>query len=248
MNEFLIALQFLTRVPLKAELQWENESVARSLLWYPLVGALIGGMLVLLAMLLASSTSPAGVMLSAALLLTAWVFITGGLHLDGLADSADAWVGSHDDRVRALEIMKDPQAGPIAVIVLLLLLLVKFSAIYTLLQQSALWLLLIAPVVARCVPMLLFLSTDYVREQGLGSAMSEYLPREMTVKVLLFIAFLLVVFQGFINGLLLICFVLLCVWVLRRLMIKHIGGMTGDTIGATVEIIEAVALVVLVLI
>lgn len=242
MNEFLIALQFLTRIPLKTELQWGKGCVARSLLWYPLVGALIGGMIVLLANL----TSASGVMLSAALVLAGWVLITGGLHLDGLADSADAWVGSHGDRQRALDIMKDPQAGPVAVIVLLLLLLIKFSAIYTLLQQHALWLLLVAPVVGRCVPMLLFLTTDYVRENGLGSAMSEGLVDAMAVKVLFVVAVILVVFLGVVNGFLLIAMVLLTVWWLRGLMIRHLGGMTGDTIGASIEIIEVVTLLVLV--
>jgi adenosylcobinamide-GDP ribazoletransferase len=68
-------------------------------------------------------------MLHAALLLTVWVLLSGGLHLDGLADSADAWLGGFGDRERTLTIMKDPRSGPIAVVVLVLVLLLKFCAL-----------------------------------------------------------------------------------------------------------------------
>ena len=243
MNDFFVALQFLTRIPLTINLQWEAENIAGSLLWYPLVGVLIGIMLTLLAGIMPGGSS----MLAAALVLSGWVFITGGLHLDGLADSADAWVGSHGERQRALEIMKDPQAGPIAVIVLVLLLLVKFAAIYGLLEQGELWLLILPPLLGRCVPLLLFLSTDYVREKGLGSAMAEFLPRESAQEVLLLVAIILPVLTGFINALLLISITLLVIWFLRNLMLKHIGGMTGDTIGAAIEITETTALCILLL-
>ncbi len=242
MHSFLIALQFLTRLPLNINASWQAENIAKSLLWYPVVGALIGAVLFLLARVMPSSHS----LLVGALVLSAWVLVTGGLHLDGLADSADAWLGSHGDRQRALDIMKDPQAGPIAVIVLVLVLLVKFGAIVSLLEHNALWLLIVPPLSARCVPLVLFMSTDYVREQGLGSDMAEYFPHSPARRVLLFVAALLLFLTGILNGLLLMAVVVLVIWLLRSLMLKHIGGMTGDTIGASIEIIEAVVLSLLV--
>lgn len=243
MQGFFIAVQFLTRFPFKFNIDWNEENVAASLLWYPLVGALIGGVLLLLAYMLAYlQASAPDEMLIAAIILSVWVIITGGLHLDGLADSADAWVGSNANKQRALDIMKDPQAGPMAVIALVLLLLVKFSALQSLLKQSEMCLLILPVIIARCVPLLLFLTTPYVREKGLGSAMAKYIPKQAAWIVLLLSVLLLAAIIGVVNGVLLIGITLFVVWVLRYLMIKHIEGMTGDTIGAAVEITETVVL------
>ena len=108
-----VALQFLTRLPLPGMASIEDRERGYSLLWYPLVGLLIGGLLVMLAAVL----SDISLLLRAALVLTAWVAITGALHLDGLADSADAWMGGLGNRERTLAIMNDPYCGPGAVVV-----------------------------------------------------------------------------------------------------------------------------------
>ncbi|VAW66058.1 Cobalamin synthase [hydrothermal vent metagenome] len=242
MLSFLIALQFLTRLPLNINIDWQAENIARSLLWYPVVGALIGAMLFLLACVMPDNHT----LLVAALVLSVWVLISGGLHLDGLADSADAWLGSHGDRQRALDIMKDPQAGPAAVIALVLVLLLKFGAIVSLLEHNAVWLLIVPPLLARCVPLVLFMSTDYVRDQGLGRDMADYFPHSAVRRVLLLVMIALLFLTGIFNALLLMAVALLVIWLLRALMIKHIGGMTGDTIGASIEITEVVVLSMLV--
>ncbi|HBM07500.1 MAG TPA: adenosylcobinamide-GDP ribazoletransferase, partial [Pseudomonas sp.] len=119
MQPFLIALQFLTCLPVRLRGMPEPQQIGRSLLYYPLVGLLLGGMLCLLGVALGNAAPP----LKAALLLAAWVWLTGALHLDGLADSADAWLGGFGDRERTLAIMKDPCSGPVAVAVLVLVLL-----------------------------------------------------------------------------------------------------------------------------
>ena len=95
----LIALQFLTRLPVRLPGMPEPEQIGRSLLWYPLVGVLLGGLLLALHGLLGDTPA----LLQAAILLAVWVGLSGGLHLDGLADTADAWIGGHGDRQRTLE-------------------------------------------------------------------------------------------------------------------------------------------------
>lgn len=133
MLPLLIALQFLTSLPIRLPAMPEPEQQGRSLLYYPLVGLLLGALLCLAAFVL--DGAPA--LLQAALLLTLWVALTGALHLDGLADSADAWLGGFGDRERTLQIMKDPRSGPVAVVVLVLLLLLKFSALLALLRRNS---------------------------------------------------------------------------------------------------------------
>ena len=90
MLPFWIALQFLSSLPVRLAGMPPPQAMGRSLLCYPLVGLLFGGLLWALNLLLAGSPA----LLHAALLLGAWVLLSGGLHLDGLADSADAWLGS----------------------------------------------------------------------------------------------------------------------------------------------------------
>jgi adenosylcobinamide-GDP ribazoletransferase len=239
MTPWWIALQFLTRLPVTLAGMPTPEQVGRSLLFYPLVGLLIGILLLAAQHVLGDSA----VLLQAALLLTVWVGISGGLHLDGLADSADAWVGGFGDKQRTLAIMKDPRSGPIAVVVLVLLLLLKFAALVTLLESDSGLLLVLVPWLARCLLPLLFLTTPYVRAGGLGQALAEHLPRRQLPWVLTANALAMLLF-GWPALLALLAAGGVFIW-LRTLILKRLDGTTGDTAGALLEIAECALLVAL---
>lgn len=236
MHAFWIALQFLTRIPVRLSAMPSPEQMGRSLLWYPAVGLLIGLVLLGLQNLLQGIT-PA---LQAALLLMVWVLLTGGLHLDGLADSADAWAGGLGDRERSLAIMKDPRSGPIAIVVLVLVLLLKYAA----LQQTNALAVLFAPWLARGLLPLLFWTTPYVRSGGLGALLTEHLPRGWIPWVLVLHAVMLLCWGGW-FGVLAVAAALGCFMALRYLMQQRLGGTTGDTAGALVELAEVSVLVLL---
>jgi len=210
-----------------------------SVLFYPLIGLIIGGLLLLLSsmLLLLSSDS----LIAAGLILILWVLITGALHLDGLADSADAWLGGYGDPQRTLEIMKDPYSGPAAVVVLLLILLLKFSAVVVVTWE----LLLLTPVLGRTAAMLLLATTPYVRQSGMGESVANNLSKLAVWTVTLLVIALSVFLLKELSIGLLLLFVIgyLC----RAMMIKRINGTTGDTTGALVEVMEASTLVVFVL-
>ncbi len=235
-HAFGLAVQFLTRLPVPPSVRYSPQALGWSVVFYPLVGLLIGALLLLLRGFLGE----AGPLLGSALLLTAWVMVTGGLHLDGLADCADAWAGGRDDKERSLRVMKDPCSGPVAVVTVVLLLLLKFSALAELPGPAAVWPLLGAPLVGRGLVPLLLLSTPYVRPGGLGSPLLDKLPR--------FAAGFSAAFALLCAGVLLGPWALLAVvgmaWWLRRLALRRLGGCTGDVLGASIEIAEAVALVV----
>lgn len=238
MRAFLVALQFLTRLPLPALAVPDSTVRGRSVLHYPAVGLLIGVLLAAVARMLGSGH----VLLAAALVLLVWVLLTGGLHLDGLADSADAWLGGHGDRERTLAIMKDPASGPAGVSALVLVLLLKFAALATLLERSGALALVLAPVLGRGALVFLLWSTPYVRPGGIGAAQAARLPRVGAMSVLLLIIVALPALLGARGaGLLVLLAVLL--WFLRSLMRQRIGGVTGDTLGASCEIVEAAVLV-----
>lgn len=242
MLPFWIALQFLSSLPVRLPGMPEPAELGRSLLFYPAVGALFGLLLMGLNMLL-DGIAP---MLHAALLLSAWVLLSGALHLDGLADSADAWLGGFGDRERTLKIMKDPRSGPIAVVTLVLVLLLKFAAILALLDHQAAIGLLLAPVLARAAMLGLFLNTPYVRAGGLGQALADHLPPRAAQRVL-FTSAVVCLFLGGVAGLWAVVISVACFFWLRHLMVRRLGGTTGDTAGAMLELLELAVLLTLAL-
>ncbi len=173
MTPFWIALQFLTVLPIELKTIPTAQQNGRAILFYPLVGLIIGGILFLVTCIFVKLPA----LLLAAIVLALWIWLTGGLHLDGLADTADAWVGGFGDKLRTLQIMKDPSCGPIGVLSLVIICLLKFTLIYVLIEQHQSLFLIYIPILGRVVPSIMFLTTPYVREKGLGRSLTEYLPK-----------------------------------------------------------------------
>jgi adenosylcobinamide-GDP ribazoletransferase len=234
----LVALQFLTRVPVRLDRPATDAEVGASMAWYPAVGIALGAVLALVAWLGADTTP----LLRAALVLAVWVALTGALHLDGLADSADAWIGGGASAERTLTIMKDPRSGPIAVVVLVVVLLLKFAALASLAHDA--WIAFVAvPLAGRAALPLLFVTTRYVREGGLGSVLAAHLPRGACTAAVAASAAVI----AFAAGLAALAVAAVVFIACRHAMVRRIGGCTGDTAGATVELVETAALVALAL-
>ena len=237
MTPFWIALQFLTTFPVRLSAMPTPQQNAQALLFYPVVGLLIGAILYGITLLLHALP----LVLLSSVILVLWIWLTGGLHLDGLADTADAWVGGFGDKARTLEIMKDPSCGPIGVLSLIVVCILKWSALCVLLQQQQCYsALILFPVLGRLVPLFFFLSTDYVRAKGLGSQLSQYLARPIAMAILLLTP-LVALYWAWIGAVVIATFYIV-LWYLRYKFIQRIGGVTGDTIGASIEIIELATL------
>lgn len=233
MDGLLVAIGFLTRVPVPQRVFDDRRARMRSLCWYPVVGVLLGGLLCAWAWGIRAWPP----MLAAAAVLAAWVALTGALHLDGLADSADAWVGGIGDRERTLAIMKDPRCGPAGVVALLLLLLLKFAA----LASAPAWPgLLLAPLLGRAALTAAFLAVPYVRTGGIGEGLSGAPRMGSLMTVALAMAGCLCVgVRGLVA--LIAAIVVFVAW--RHACLGRLGGMTGDTCGALAELTEAAVLV-----
>nr|WP_242519064.1 adenosylcobinamide-GDP ribazoletransferase [Halochromatium roseum] len=252
-----VAMRFLTRFPLPvasdaSPLDVDPVTLGRSALCYPLVGLLLGASLLLLWLGVSSLPAGAPPLATAALLLACWVWSTGGLHLDGLGDCADAWVGGLDSRERTLKILKDPLTGSMGVVVLVLILLVKFAALASLpLGLAGALVLLLTPALARAQLLALPLTTVSARPDGLGAALQQRLPRRGASLVLALsglLALLLFAIAGhWALGVALVVTAGLLLFVWRRSMLERLGGFTGDTAGALVELTEAGLLLMAVL-
>lgn len=237
MQAFLVALQFLTRLPVRLKTLPDDKTIGFSIVFYPLVGTILGALLFGFAELLSGTSS----LIAATLMITAWVLLTGGLHLDGLADSADAWVGGMGNREKTLAIMKDPNCGPAGVVSIVLILLLKFAALHTLLDTGDCIAILLAATFGRTLLPLLFLTTPYVRESGLGSPLVNHLPRRACWFSIVTVPALMLLLPD-VRHWALLPVVLMIFLLLRHLMLQRIGGATGDTAGALVEIGETAAL------
>lgn len=244
----LIAVQFLTCWPLRLEPTPLGREVGLSLLWYPAVGLLLGLLIWVAAIVLGPLTTP----LAAATVLAAWVFCTGALHLDGLADTADAWVGGRGDRERTLAIMKDPYSGPIAVATIVCLLFLKFGALSALREtRGTSWSdlhfacgCILPPLLARAAVPVLFAHTPYIRARGIGADLAQFQSRPGGRWVAALTALAVTVGCGR-DGLVATSTAAVVYLVMRRAFIRRLGGMTGDCAGAMIEVIEALSLVAL---
>jgi adenosylcobinamide-GDP ribazoletransferase len=240
-NEFLQAIQFLTRLPLARQPDYTTGMAGAAVSWYAPTGLIIGVLMVLAGWICSFLVPP---FLIGAIVLGVWVAITGALHLDGLGDCGDAWMGAHNPE-RMLEIMKDTSCGIGAIVAVALVLLLKFSALTLLIGQGAWSLLIFAPVLARISLSLVIHYVPYRRAEGLGSSLQANLNFNAIVisSLLMSLLLSLISFQAFVYGV----FACGIAWlIIYRFFIKPIRGATGDVYGALVEVTETLVLVGLV--
>ena len=235
------ALQFLTTLPVPAAGRMESAGQAQALPWYPVVGLLLGSLIVVLAQWLRMPFYA-----EAAVLLVFWVALTGALHLDGLADCADAWLGGLGDKERTLRILKDPLCGALAVVALVSVLLLKVAALAALVQGGTVAYVLLVPALARGSALLLFRGTAYVRAGGLGESASRDYPRTQADIVLLALSLLCLVLLPATLALAMLLTTLAVFVLVRRAALRRLGGFTGDIAGAQIELVETALLFVLV--
>ena len=236
MNYFLIALQFLTILPIKIKSEIKEKDFGASLLYFPIVGLGIGLVLSLSTFLLSSLP----VLIKSAIILTVSTVITGGIHLDGFADTCDGFYGNRP-REKILEIMRDSHIGTMGVIGVVSLLLLKFSLIASL-RNEILWkALILMAVFSRWTQCLACSNSVYARKEGKAKYFIEYASkRDVFIGGLFSLALFVLLMQ--IKGIILFLVSAPMIFLFLQYIKKKIGGMTGDTIGAISEVAEVLIL------
>lgn len=236
MTSFLIALQFLSRIQLARHLTWTNEAFGASLRCFPLVGGCIG-------LFLCLCWFAAGLALTgfyrAVCVIIAWFLITGGLHADGFMDTADG-LFSGRSRERMLEILKDSRVGSNGVMAFFFLALLKICFLANIEGPAVYAALLGIPVAARYGTLVSVLEFPYARPEGLGKAFAAYAPPRTLA--LGFLAALPPVLIGGFLYLTLLGTAIAASLILNTYIVKHLGGVTGDTYGAVTESSELLLL------
>ncbi len=243
LSSLLLAISFLTIIPVYEKTAREEE-MANSLYFYPLVGFIIGGVLAFFVFLGHSISLGWG---ADAFIIVLWIIITGGLHLDGVMDSADG-IFSGRDRKKKLEIMKDSRVGAMGVITFGALILLKFSFLSLLEYSDKLWVVLLAPATGRFLMVYSIVFFTYARSgPGLGKAFGN-----QAGKVKFFGAALVLLIGGFLaanlTGLLIIAVVVFISALIAAWIGYVLGGQTGDTYGAICEVSETLFIMAAVLV
>lgn len=251
MKRLVGIIQFMTRIPIPVDTGFD-EDFHKSIIYFPIVGLILGICYYLVARVGSVLFDP---YITAVLVLTSEIILTGGLHLDGLGDSFDG-LYSYREKDKILEIMKDSRLGTNGLLGILIVLLLKVGLLNSLLQQNVLWPILTMPVVARSMQVLACYKTKTPREKGMGNI---FIGKVSTVYLIGTTLLMLVINGGIIlllarsgsvqylkEGMILI---IMGLWVKGFIdsVYKKIEGITGDILGCICELSELIYLLLVVL-
>ncbi len=240
--ELRLAAAFLTILPvLPAQVVGEDE-VAGSLGWFPAIGFALGGMLALEELILRTFL---GTELRSALLVMTLAIASGAVHLDGLADTADA-LSAGGDRTRALEILRDSRIGSFGAVALFFVLALKIIALSAIggsgsERYLAIW---FAPAIARWAMVAASFRIDYLRAAGAGAVILTGAQGRNLAIASATIALSIAIAMSF-KALAVWMVAILATALIRAFYARWLGGVTGDLIGAAGELIEALVLIVM---
>ncbi len=230
-----LAMQFLTRVPVPGVKDFSSLDLARSAAWFPFVGLVVGGIVALVAFAVDHRSAS----LAAILGVLAWVWLTGALHLDGLADLADALGASHRDPQRFLAVLSDPHVGTFGVASIVFVLLLKVAALALLPIEA----LLTVPLILAWARLGTLAWGRWL--QPLKSGQGERFAWQISGAGILFWGLTLLAASIAVAPALCAAPVMIAAW--GAWLKARLGGMTGDCLGAGVEVTEAALLVLVAL-
>lgn len=230
----ILAIQFLTRIPIKKNLPFNEKNIRKSLLFFGLVGLLIGSLAAIPFVLLYDYSTSIGGVFS----LLAMVVLTGGLHLDGLSDTCDGFFsGRQGDRIQ--EIMRDSRIGAFGVIAIVVALLFKLVLVMNL--SKSMWILIpLSLANGRLIVSYLIAYKKTTESSSIGKMFNKSNPKKyVLIAIPIYFVFLIIINVWFIIPLL-ACFIF--AELVSKVTYKKIGGFSGDVYGAVIEISEIISL------
>ncbi|MBI5183964.1 MAG: adenosylcobinamide-GDP ribazoletransferase [Nitrospinae bacterium] len=238
LNNFSIALQFLTIFCINRGVEIDEEKLGKVSAIFPLIGLLLG-LILFISDKFFSLLLPRSIV--DILLLLLLIIVTGGLHLDGYADTVDGFAGGRS-KEEIIRIMKESNIGTFGVCGIVLLLMLKYLLLNNLLIGIKGAVLLIMPVIGRwAIVHLSFLSEYAGNSRGIGAPFTDFVKgREFWIAT--FVTGIILISLLGIKGIVIMIFVSVFIFLLNRYSYRKIGGVTGDVLGAVSEISEVLVL------
>lgn len=233
MRSLFGAVAFLTILPVPK--RYRNQDPADSAAFFPLVGALLG--IILAGADYSLSYTTLTTFTQSTLVITLLLLLTGMLHMDGLADTADALFAPHKTKEERLKILKETRVGVFGMTTLLLITLLKIGSLQNLHLTSRYTVILLFPVVSRTSILLPALLFPYARRSGTARSFINRMRYPSLVVAVLICGAVSVACMG-LDGLVSMAVAFSVSLILSALCYKKFGGITGDTLGAAVELSE----------
>ena len=252
MNGIALLFKFMTRLPVGFEPKFDSDSLGRSMKFFPVVGMVMG--VILFGFYWGLSYFVYSPMVMAVLLVIIEVILTGGLHLDGLADTFDG-IFSYRSKQKMLDIMKDSRLGTNGGLVLILYFILKVALLYEISYDFELGgltdlpsgvVLLLVPAIARLNSVINCASAPYARATGMGKT---FVDNTNGIGVII-ATILTFIYTAIICYIFVVPYIVLYTipilmglgYIFAKLMTRKIGGITGDTLGAVVELSEILSI------
>ena len=227
MKSLLLMMTFFTRLPVRYNYAYDEKDLIKGIKLFPIIGLIIG-MLIYIPTLLNSYIHKPILVIAVWII---YIWLTGGLHIDGLADTFDG-VFSNRDRDRMLEIMKDSRIGTFGVLGIIILIIVNISLSYYIDYKA----FILVPIIGRSSALLSASISKYARKEGgMGTAFIENCGAKEAAMAVSF-SFIMAYAILNINTLLSILITYIIVIMLTNYMKGKLGGMTGDTMGFIIEL------------
>lgn len=240
-GDFLLMIQFFTRLPIKKNLPCKAENFRRGVVFLPFIGLLIGALQYLVIYLL-SERLPSSILAAIAVLLP--IIVTGGLHIDGLGDTCDGFFAFTKDKNRIIEIMKDSHAGTFAICAIMGNILLQYSAVAYLIDTGEFRVLLLVIMFSKLFVLLTGLWGKPAKAEGSGNLFVGNMSIAVLIISVIYSVFIGSVVIGLSGSLILLVSGLGAALLLYWLSYAKIEGMTGDTFGALQELTTVIMLIV----
>lgn len=235
---FLLALQFLTIIPVKVKYVDERK-IAKAMIYFPLIGLLLGLALIAINNLLLNLNFPG--FPTNIILVISLIALTGGIHLDGLADTADALL-SRKGKEEMLAIMRDSHIGVMGVLSLISIILLKIAFLSSISIPLKITSLLLMCILSRWSLVLTMFLFPYARQEGKAKVFMQGINLKILIlSTIIALAFSFAIWR--IKGILVLLIITMSSFILGKFINSKIGGITGDTLGAINELLEIVTLV-----
>lgn len=243
-NQIILLIQFMTRIPIPIKVEYSEKQLGKGIKYFPLVGYLIGIIIFITGIVLNKYIDNKYII--SLLLILIELKLVGLIHIDGLADSFDG-LFSYRDKDRILEIMKDSRVGTNGVVVLIFYYLAKLILIAEIISRGDMRCLIIYPIIARMSTSVNAGFGVYARDNGMSTGiigMNQV--KDSIFSVILTLLLIISVYynSGILKGLVMFVAGILFIFYFRRVVYKKIGGITGDTMGASLEMTGLIVLLI----